>query len=214
MGREKYVDSICFRSRRCYCHRSECGGLRFIIHGNRFAPFFRCALHTAPRRHEFVFHLCDRASLGDNEAVKIAAALEKNSTMKCINLANNHIKVGLGSIVHGKRCSNMSPDKWCQCVCESSSRPRSFLNCFLFAFSHVTCRREIMYYPQAEFEQQRNRISRRQLHRRCPGERRNARGVESVWCVAILPLEALSNRGASAHSALLQEMLWETLACL
>lgn len=30
--------------------------------------------------------------IGDNEAVKIAAALEKNSTMRCINLANNHIK--------------------------------------------------------------------------------------------------------------------------
>lgn len=32
---------------------------------------------------------------GDNEAVKIAGALEKNSTMKCINLANNHIKVSM-----------------------------------------------------------------------------------------------------------------------
>lgn len=30
--------------------------------------------------------------IGDNEAVKIAGALEKNSTMKNINLANNHIK--------------------------------------------------------------------------------------------------------------------------
>jgi hypothetical protein len=33
------------------------------------------------------------SNAGDNEAVKIAGALEKNSTMKCINLANNHIKV-------------------------------------------------------------------------------------------------------------------------
>ena len=75
--------------------------------------------------------------------MKIAGALEKNSTMKCINLANNHIKVRAPVfptfedsvaklIIHVAL-----PDERRKCSCQSSSRPRSREPRFCCCLAHL-----------------------------------------------------------------------------
>jgi hypothetical protein len=121
----------CFlRPRRRHRHRPQCRRFRLVIHGHRFIRF-----HSHLPRTSVPF-VTIALNAGDNEAVKIAGALEKNSTMKCINLANNHIKVCIGSPLHRARSKHvhhnplfpMLLDQRRQCSRQSSSRPRSRLS--------------------------------------------------------------------------------------
>jgi hypothetical protein len=97
---------------------------------------------------------------GDNEAVKIAGALEKNSTMKSINLANNHIKVcrlALASSAFEPRLS--------QSLVSHVARPTALVllpkffrakvtRCSLVLF-HICSKRfrvKVLHYAQAQLE--------------------------------------------------------------